>query len=262
MWIISKAIITKIIYIWKQNKAKQNNNIMSQSGKPGRENHMILCLSPPHTAPGCHLCFPMDIGFILPSLQISFLCFFMHRAAYKPHSSNLGGVTETNQVVTCPFVLHSEHIMKWHFSASFAVQFSSVTQSCPTLWDPMDCSTPGFPVYHQLPELVQIHVHQVSDAIQPSHPPAPSPPAFNLSSIRVFTNESVLHIKWPKYWSFSFSISISPSSEYSGLISLRIDWFDLLAVQGTLYSQVQSYDELWPGRYGQKWYILFSRLAN
>ena len=93
----------------------------------------------------------------------------------------------------------------------------------------MDCSTPGLPVHHQLPELAQTHVQCVSDAIQPSYPLlSPFPPAFNLP-IRVFSNESLLHIRWPKYWSFSFSIS--PSNEYSGLISFRIDWFDLLAVQ-------------------------------
>ena len=109
------------------------------------------------------------------------------------------------------------------------LQFSSVTQSCPTESDHMDCSTPGLPVHHQLPELAQTHVQCVSDAIQPSYPLlSPFPPAFNLP-IRVFSNESLLHIRWPKYWSFSFSIS--PSNEYSGLISFRIDWFDLLAVQ-------------------------------
>ena len=108
-----------------------------------------------------------------------------------------------------------------------SVQFSSVAQSYLTLCDPMTCSTPGFPVHHQLPEL------QVGDAIQPSHPLlSPSPPAFRV--FRVFSSESVLHIKWPKYWSFSFSIS--PSNEYSGLISFRIDWLDLLAVQRTLKS--------------------------
>ena len=124
---------------------------------------------------------------------------------------------------------------KWMFSS---VQFNSVAQSCPTFCDPMNHSTPGLPVYHQLPEFTQTHVHRVSDAIQPSHPLlSPSPPTFNLSSIRVFSSESVLHIRWPKYWSFSFSIS--PSNEYSGLISFRIDCFDLLAVQGTLKSLLQ-----------------------
>ena len=78
--------------------------------------------------------------------------------------------------------------------------FISVTQSCPTLCDPVDCSVPGFPAHHQLLELAQTHVHGVGDAIQPSHPlSSPSPPAFNISSIRVFANESVLHIRWPKF---------------------------------------------------------------
>ena len=105
-------------------------------------------------------------------------------------------------------------------------QFSSVAQLCSTLCNPMDCSTPGLPVHHQLPEFTQTHVHLVGDAIQPSHPlSSPSPPAFNLSQHSVFSNESVLCIRWPKYWSFSFSIS--PSSEYSGQISFRMDWLDL-----------------------------------
>ena len=99
---------------------------------------------------------------------------------------------------------------------------------------PMDCSTPGFSVRHQLPELDQTHVHQVSDAIQPSYPlSSPSPPALNLSQHQ----KSVLHIRWPKYWSFSFNIS--PSNVYLGLISYRVDSFDLLTVQGTLKSFLQ-----------------------
>ena len=115
------------------------------------------------------------------------------------------------------------------------VQFNSFAQLCPTLWDPMNCSTPGLSVYHQLLKSTQTHVHQVSDAIQPSNPLlSPSPPAFNLSSIRVFPSESALCIRWAKYWSFSFSIS--PSNEHPGLISFRMDWLDLLAVQGTLKS--------------------------
>ena len=98
----------------------------------------------------------------------------------------------------------------------------------------MDCSMPGFPVHHQLPEPAQTHVHRVSDAMQPSHPlSSPSSPAFNLSQHKGKI-VSVLHIKWPKYWSFSFSIS--PSNEYSGLISFRMDWLNVLAVQGTLKS--------------------------
>ena len=117
-------------------------------------------------------------------------------------------------------------------------QFSSVTQSCPILCDPMDYSIPGLPVHHQLPEFTQTHVHLVGDAIQASHPLSfllLLPSVF--SSIRVYSNESALRIRWPKYWSFSFSIS--PSNEHSGPISFRMDWLDLLAVQGTLKSLLQ-----------------------
>ena len=103
----------------------------------------------------------------------------------------------------------------------------------------MDCSTPGLPVYHQHLELAQIHVHRVSDAIQPSLilclPLLLLPSIF--PSISVFSNESTLRIRWPKYWSFSFSIM--PSKEHTRLISLRMDWLDLLAVQGTLKSLLQ-----------------------
>ena len=102
----------------------------------------------------------------------------------------------------------------------------------------MDCTMPGLPVHRQLPEFTQTHVHEVSDAIQPSNPLlSPSPSTFNFPSIRVFANESALCIRWLKYWCFNFSISLS--SEYSGLISFRMDWLDLLAVQGTLKSLLQ-----------------------
>ena len=102
----------------------------------------------------------------------------------------------------------------------------------------MDCSTPGFPIHHQLPELAQTHVHWVTDAIQPSHPLSSlSSPAFNLFQHQGLSNESALHIRWPKYWSFSFSISLS--NEYSGLISFRMNWLDLLAVRGSLKSFLQ-----------------------
>ena len=102
----------------------------------------------------------------------------------------------------------------------------------------MDCSTPGLPDHHQLLELTQTHVHWVGDAIQQSHPlSSPLLPPSIFPSINVFSNESALCVRWPKYWSFSFSIS--PSNEYSGLISFRIDWFDLPAVQGTLKSLLQ-----------------------
>ena len=119
-----------------------------------------------------------------------------------------------------------------------SVQFSSVAQACPTLCDPMNRSIPGLPVHHKLPEFTQTHAHRVSDAIQPSHlchpllllPPIPP-------SIRVFSNESTLCMRWSKYWSFSFSIS--PSNEHPGLICFRMDWLDLLAVQGTLKGLLQ-----------------------
>ena len=102
----------------------------------------------------------------------------------------------------------------------------------------MDYSTPRFPVCHQLVELAQTHVHWISDAIQPSHPlSSPSLPAFNFPSIRVFSKQSVFCIRWPKYWSFSFSIS--PSNEHSGPIFFRMDWLDLLATQGILKSLLQ-----------------------
>ena len=121
------------------------------------------------------------------------------------------------------------------------IQFTSVAQSCLTLCNPMDCSTPGFPVHHHLLELAETHVHRVDDAIQPSHPlssPSPLLPLPSIfPSIWVFLNESVLCIRWPKYWSFSFSISLS--NEYSGLISFRIDWLGLLAVQQSCKSLLQ-----------------------
>ena len=113
----------------------------------------------------------------------------------------------------------------------------SVTKLSPALGNPMDCSTPGFPVLHHLLELAQTHVHQVGDTIQPSHPLSSPSPAFNLSQHQTFFIVLVLRIRWPKYWSFSFSIS--PFNEYSGLISFRIDWFDVLDVQETLKSLLQ-----------------------
>ena len=118
------------------------------------------------------------------------------------------------------------------------VQFSSVSQSCLTHCDPMNHSMPGLPVHHQLLEFTQTHVHWVGDAIQPSHPLSSlSPPAFNLSQPQVLSNESVLRIRWPKSWSFSFNSSAS--NEHTGLISFRMDWLDLLAVQGTLKNLLQ-----------------------
>ena len=130
-------------------------------------------------------------------------------------------------------------VLSWHSAArSNHFCYCSVAQSYLTLCDPMDCSTPGFPVLHHFLELAQTHVPWVGGAIQPSCPYCPLlllPSVF--PSIRDFSNESVLHIRWPKYWSFSFSIS--PSNAYSGMISFRMDWLDLLAVQRTLKSLLQ-----------------------
>ena len=129
-----------------------------------------------------------------------------------------------------------------------SLQFSSIAQSCLTLCDPMDGSMPGFPVHHQLPEFTQL---MSIESVMPSNHlilcrPLLLPSIF--PSIRVFSNESALCIRWPKYWSFSFNIS--PSNEHSGLISFRMDWLDLLAVQGTLKSLLQHHSSkasiLWP----------------
>ena len=118
-------------------------------------------------------------------------------------------------------------------SENWNIQFNSVDQSCPTLWDPMNRNMPGFPDHHKLPEFTQTHVHQVGDAIQPSHPLlSPSPPAPNPSQHQgLFKWVSSSH-QVAKYW--SFSLNISPSNEHPGLISFRMDWLDLLTVQGTL----------------------------
>ena len=134
----------------------------------------------------------------------------------------------------------STFLRSWHLIPIISVQFSSVAQSCPTLCNPMECSTSGFPVHSQLPELIQTHVHRVCDAIQPFHSVGPLvllPSIF--PSIRVFSKESALSIRWPKYWTFTFNNG--PSNEYSGLISFRIDWFELLSVKGTLKSLLQHY---------------------
>ena len=127
---------------------------------------------------------------------------------------------------------------KQHVNLVYVQFSSSVAQSCLTLCNPMNCSTPGPPVHHQLPEFTQTHVHRVGDAIQPSHPlSSPSPPAPNPSQHQSFSIEPTLCMRWPKYWSFSFSIT--PSKEIPGLISFRMDWLYLLAVQGTLKSLLQ-----------------------
>ena len=125
-----------------------------------------------------------------------------------------------------------------HLKLFIKVSFSSVTQLCPTLCDPMNHSTLVVPVHHQHPEFTQTHVHQVDDAIQPSHPLSfPSSTAPNPSQHQDLIQWVNHRMRWPKYWSFSFSII--PSNEHPGLISFRMDWLDLLAVQGTLKSILQ-----------------------
>ena len=140
-------------------------------------------------------------------------------------------------------IKNTQYTLKQHWTLSF-MMFSSV-QSCLILCDPMGCSTPSLPVHHQLPELTQTHVHQVGDAIQPSHPlSSPSPPAFNLSQHQgLFQWVSSSH-QVAKVLDFSFSIS--PSNEYSGLSSFRMDWLDLLVVQGTLKSLLQHHSSKVP----------------
>ena len=174
----------------------------------------------------------------------------------------------TIMLPTLLFVLSKCPTTRTSIQFSSVTQFSSVAQSCPTLWDPMNRSTPGLPVHHHLPEFTQTHrstvqlfatpcteAHQAPlsitnswslfklmsiESVMPSNHLilcCPLLPPSIFPSIRVFSNESIFLIRWPKYWSFSFNIS--PSNEYSGLISFRIDWLDLLAIQGTLKSLLQ-----------------------
>ena len=172
------------------------------------------------------------------------------------------GFSSKNTMVSCHFLLQSlfstqgsnPHLLRllhWQVDSSplappgkpqghhSTCKINSVQLlSCIWLFATSDCGTPSFPVCHQLPELTQTYVHWVGDAIQPSHSlSSPSLPALNPSQHQGLFSESVLHIRWPKYWSLSFSIS--PSNECSGLISFRNDWFDLLAAQGTLKSLLQ-----------------------
>ena len=138
---------------------------------------------------------------------------------------------------TVPGVAKSRiRLSEFHYLAQSCCR--SITQSCLTLCNPMDCSTPGFPVLHHLPELAQTHVHRVGDAVQPAHPLlSPTPPALNLSQHQdLFKRVGTLY-QMVKVWNFS----ISPSNEYSGLISSRMDWLDLLAVQGILKSLLQNH---------------------
>ena len=153
-----------------------------------------------------------DLGF--PSICDSFFFFFSFFFSFSFLSA-----------ILLEYNIHSIY---------FVHCYCSTAQLCPTLCDLMDGSRPGLPVLNHHPELAQTHVHWVGDVIQPSHPlSSPSPPAFNLSQ-----NPSLFQwVRWPRYWSFHFGIS--PSNEYSGLISFKTDWFDILPVQGTLKSFLQ-----------------------
>ena len=152
----------------------------------------------------------------------------MSQLEWKPWVFIIHGQLESDWILSF-YSKTTMWVSPWNRSTSCY----SFDPSCLTLWDPMDCSMPGFPVLHHLPELAQTHVHWV---MMPSNHLILCRPLLLLPSvspsIRVFSNESVLRIRWPKYWSFSFSIS--PCNEYSGLIFFRIDWFHLLVVQGTL----------------------------
>ena len=179
------------------------------------------------------LCNPMDCSPPGSSVHRILQAGILERVAiaFSRESSQTGDWTRVSCIAGRFFIVWAY----LHVTVLSSVQFISLAQSCPTLCDPMNHSTPGLPVHHQLLESTQTHVHCVGDAIQPSHPLlSPSFLPLMFLSIRVFSNESVLHIRWLKYWSFSFNIS--PSNEYSGLISFMMDWFDLFAVQGTLES--------------------------
>ena len=161
----------------------------------------------------------------------------MIKFAHYPKSLNSSPpLSKEQNQKTFAWLLSNQSLFLSKTDPFSSIQFSSVTQSCPNICDPMDHRMLGLPVLHQLPEFTQTQVHQVSDAIQSSHPLSPiSPPAINLSPNSVLFK--LISIRWPKDWSFSFNIS--PSNEHSGWISFRMDWLDLLAVQGTLKSLLQ-----------------------
>ena len=157
----------------------------------------------------------------------------MKAVSYKQRNgAHKGLVTRTS---TWSFMVSESTASQW---ALILCCCCSLTKACSTLCNPMNCSMPGFSVLHYFQEFAQTHVHWAGDAVQPSHPLlSPSPPACHLSQHQGLSSESALHIRCPNYWTFGFSIS--PSNEYSGLVSFRIDWFDCLAVQGTLQSLFQ-----------------------
>ena len=160
------------------------------------------------------------LSFHLPIITLN-----VHRLNLLNKSHTVDEWINKDDLVIC-------YLQETHF------KFSSVTESCLTLCDPMNCRMPGLPVHHQLLEFTQTHVHELvmpSNHLILCYPRLLLPSIF--LSIRVFSNKSALHIRWPKYWSFSFSIS--PYNEHPELISFRMDWLALLAVQGTLKSLLQ-----------------------
>ena len=174
---------------------------------------------------------------LLPFLPLS------HRAPFIPISAASGGPESFPAGPPPSLSCLGDHSWLRLCTACSLSSFycCSIAQLYLTLCDPTDCSMPDFPVLHCLPEFAQAHIHWVGDAVQPSHSLSPLlllPSVF--PSMGVFSEEPAVCIRWPKYWSFSFSIS--PSSEYSGLISFRIDWFDLLSVQGTLKNLLQHHN--------------------
>ena len=187
----------------KWSRANANRNL--QREHTGHSKHSLPTTQEITLHPCVH---GVSIHYQMVNTEISFIIFFVGEDGEALYSQQ-------------------KQYLSWLWLRS--VQFSSVAQSCLTFCDPMDCSTPGLPVHHQLLKFTQTHVHWVGDVIQPSHPlSSPSTPAFNHSHDQGLFKESALCIRWPKYWSFSFNIS--PSNEYSGLISFRMDWLDLLAV--------------------------------
>ena len=162
--------------------------------------------------------------------------FFLLRSCQSLHSTFKESALGFTDLIDILLVSNLHYLFPAVCLVIGLVQFSSAAQSCPPLCDPMDCSMPGLPVHHQLPELAQTHESvMLSNHLILCRPLLLLPS--NFSSIRVFSNESVLHVRWPEYWSFRFGIS--SSNEYSGLISFRMNWLDLLAVQGTRKSLFQ-----------------------
>ena len=173
--------------------------------------------------------------FIIPHLKKTFYYIYGHKNLWTWFSCLKFYINSCTLYISfCSFLLFAQHFMCVRVCMCVCVcvwNCCSVPKSCPVFCNPVDCSTPGSSVLHHLPEFAQTHVHWVSDAIQPSHPLCPLLLLTSIfPSLRVFSYESALCIMWPKYWSFS----VSPSNEHSEFISFRIDWFDLVAVQGTL----------------------------